>query len=155
MGKSRAADCYKPGNDPTFSYIQTFINPIPVFATSCEFHSPCAARLSAMQNGASYHRETVADIKASAKETTLQVRGASALNLLTSARSQIRFAQDREKESDLKSALSAFTKAASLLQMVMDSSELKAESQAGKKGALFKQFIDFQNVRRRFLFIRV
>ena len=107
-----------------------------------------------MQNGASYHRETVAGIKASAKETAHLVRGASALNLLTSARSQIRLAQDREKESDLKSALSAFTKAAFLLQMVMDSSELKAESQAGKKGALFKQVIDFQNVRRRFLFFR-
>ena len=99
-----------------------------------------------MQNGASYTRDTVAEIKASAQATAHQFRGASANSLLTSARSQIRLAQARENEGDLKGALSALTKSASLVAMVMDTPEFKSETH-GKKGALLKEFMDFQQVR--------
>lgn len=98
-----------------------------------------------MQNGAAYHRETVAEIKANAKETANQVKGASATSLLASARSQIRLAQAKENEGDLKGALTAYTKSASLVQMLMDTAEFKAES--GRKGPLFKEFMTFQQVR--------
>ncbi|KAI0628038.1 cysteine proteinase [Trametes polyzona] len=101
-------------------------------------------KFSAMQNGGPYHRDTVAEIKESAKETAHQARGASASSLLKSARSQIQLAQARENEGDLKGALSALTKAASLVQMLMDTPEFRADSYAGKKGALFKEFMDFQ-----------
>lgn len=74
-----------------------------------------------MQNGGPYHRDTVAEIKESAKETAHQARGASATNLLKSARSQIKLAHAQENEGDLKGALSSLTKAASLVQMLMDS----------------------------------
>lgn len=100
-----------------------------------------------MQNGASYNRDTVAEIKATAKETAHQVRGASATSLLSSARSQIRLAQVKENEGDLKAALSALTKSASLVQMTIESSEFKADAE--HKGALFKAFMDFQQVRGR------
>ena len=98
-----------------------------------------------MQNGASYHRDIIADIKASAKETALQVKGASATSLLAAARSQIRSAHVKENEGDLKGAFSSLTKSASLVQLLMDSPEFKAETL--KKGALFKEFMDFQQVR--------
>ncbi|KAI0642296.1 cysteine proteinase [Trametes meyenii] len=109
-------------------------------------------KFSAMQNGGVYHHSTVAEIKESAKETAYQARGASATSLLKSARTQIQLAQVRENEGDLQGALSALTKAASLVQMVMDSVEFRAESLAGKKGGLFKEFRDFQQTDGRDLF---
>ncbi|KAI0924296.1 hypothetical protein AcW2_005215 [Taiwanofungus camphoratus] len=100
---------------------------------------------TAMQNGSNAsHRDTVAEIKEVAKEQAQKVRGASAISLLKTARGQIMLAQAREGEGDLKGALSALTKAASLAQMFMDSSEFKQESQPGKKGVLVKDFLDFQ-----------
>lgn len=99
-----------------------------------------------MQNGASYHHDTIADIKANAKDVVYGARGASATNLLNAARSQIRVAQVRENEGDYKGAFSCLSKAALLVQLVFDSSELKAESQVGRKGALFKDFMEFQQV---------
>lgn len=100
-----------------------------------------------MQNGASYQRDTIADIKANAKETAQQVRGASPASLLASARNQMRIAAARESEGDLKAALSALTKSASLVHMTMDSPEFRAENQTGRKGGLFKELMDFQQVR--------
>lgn len=98
-----------------------------------------------MQNGGPYHRDTVAEIKERAKENANTVRGASATNLLKAARTQIQHAHVRENEGDLQSAFSSLTKAASLVQMLMDTAEFRADS--GKKGALFKEFMDFQQVR--------
>ncbi|KAI0832093.1 cysteine proteinase [Trametes gibbosa] len=108
-----------------------------------------------MQNGGPYHRDTVAEIKESAKETAHQARGASAPVLLKFARSQIQSAQVRENEGDLKGALSELTKAASLVQMLMDTPEFRADSQAGKKGMLFKDFMAFQQTDGRDLFGKV
>ncbi|KAI9062559.1 cysteine proteinase [Trametes sanguinea] len=95
-----------------------------------------------MQNGGSYHRDTVAEIKESAKSLVLQVRGASAPSLLRSARSQIQTAQVQENEGDLKAALTSLTKAASLVQLFMETPEFRVD--AGKKGMLYKDFMDFQ-----------
>ncbi|KAH9945764.1 cysteine proteinase [Amylocystis lapponica] len=99
--------------------------------------------LITMQNGASssIRDGVISEIKEAAKEQAQKVRGASAISLLKTARHQIALAHTREGEGDLHGALSAFTKAASLAQMFMDSSELKQE---GKKGVLVKEFLDFQ-----------
>ena len=100
-----------------------------------------------MQNGGAYHRDTVAEIKESAKATVSLVRGASGPSLLKNARNQIQLAQVQENQGDLKGALTSLTKAASLVQLLMSTQEFRTESHAGKKGALFKEFLDFQQVR--------
>ncbi|OCH85882.1 cysteine proteinase [Obba rivulosa] len=97
--------------------------------------------IPAMQNGSGVGpRETVAEIKEHAKEQVRRVHGASATSLLRSARDQIQFAGAREREGDLRGALSALTKAASLIQMFMNSPELKQD----RRGPLLKEFADFQ-----------
>ncbi|TBU43823.1 cysteine proteinase [Dichomitus squalens] len=111
-------------------------------------------KVTAMQNGASYNRDTIAEIKAGAKEMTQGVRGASAARLLASARSQMRLAATQEIEGDLKGALSAYTKAASLIQIFMDTPEFKAESQPGRKGMLYKDFLDFQQTDGRDMIVK-
>lgn len=108
--------------------------------------APPATTPAAMQNGAA--RDSVAEIKEAAREQAQKARGASAISLLKTARGQIAMAHAREGEGDLPGALSAFTKAALLAQMCMDSSEFKLEAQpGGKKGVLVKDFLEFQQVR--------
>lgn len=100
-----------------------------------------------MQNGSAIpRRETVAEIKEAAKEQARAVRGASATSLLKLARTQISMAHALEGDGDLKGALSALTKSASLAQMFMDSAEFKQEQLPGKKGALVRDFMEFQQV---------
>ena len=90
---------------------------------------------------------SVAEIKEQAKQQVYRgSRGASALSLIRSAKGQISLAQSREGAGDLKGALGAFTKAASLTQVFMDSAEFKAENVPGKRGLLWKEFSDFQQV---------
>ncbi|KAI0701502.1 hypothetical protein BC835DRAFT_1323013 [Cytidiella melzeri] len=97
-----------------------------------------------MQNGlAPTQHDTVADIKAAAKEQAQKVRGASATSLLRSARDQIQLAKAKEGEGELREALSALTKAASLATMFMDTHEFKQEIK-GKKGVLTVDFKNFQ-----------
>ena len=102
-----------------------------------------------MQNGygSTTHREVVADIKAAAKEQAQRVRGASAASLLRSAREQISAARVNENEGDLRAALSAYTKAACLTTMFMDTTEFKQERHQGKKGILTQDLMKFQQVR--------
>lgn len=96
-----------------------------------------------MQNGlAPTQRDTIADIKAAAKEQVQRARGASATSLLRSARDQIQLAKAKEGEGDLRGALSAWTKAASLATMFMDTHEFKQEMT--KKGVLTVDFMNFQ-----------
>ena len=103
-----------------------------------------------MQNGhSSQVHETVAEIKTAAKEQALKVRGASATSLLRAARDQIQLARALEGTGELREALSALTKAASLTSMFMETSEFKVEMQPGKKGVLTKSFLEFQQVRRK------
>ena len=90
---------------------------------------------------------SVTEIKEQAKQQVQRgSRGASALSLIRSAKGQISLAQSREGAGDLKGALSAFTKAASLTQVFMDSAEFKAENVPGKRGLLCKEYSDFQQV---------
>lgn len=102
-----------------------------------------------MQNG--YGPDTphdvVADIKAAAKEQAQRVRGASATSLLRSAREQIQVARVNENEGDVRAALSAYTKAASLAAMFMETTEFKQERPPGKKGVLSQDLMKFQQVR--------
>ncbi|KAI0769213.1 hypothetical protein BC629DRAFT_1534568 [Irpex lacteus] len=98
-----------------------------------------------MQNGlGTTQRDSIADIKAAAKEQAQKARGASATSLLRTARDQISLGRAKEGEGDLKSALSAFTKAASLAQMFMDTHEFKQEMSSSKKGVLTVDIINFQ-----------
>ena len=99
-----------------------------------------------MQNGfTAPQRETVPEIKAAAKEQAQKARGASATSLIRAARDQIMQARVCEGNDNLRAALSVLTKAVSLVQMFMESSEFKQESQ-GKRGVLIKDLMNFQQV---------
>lgn len=90
---------------------------------------------------------SVAEIKERAIQQAQRAsRGASALSLIRSAKGQMSLAQSCERTEDLKGALSAFTKAASLTQVFMDTAEFKAENVPGKRGVLWKELTDFQQV---------
>ncbi|KAL4251575.1 hypothetical protein ABKN59_006688 [Abortiporus biennis] len=125
----------------------TVLPPSPAFPTAFG-HLP-----TKMQNGLSPNvRETITDIKASAREQARKAsRGASATSLLQTARHQILIAKTYESEGELKAALASFTKAATLAQMVIESSELK---QQGTKGELTKEFLNFSQGEGRDLAIR-
>ena len=90
---------------------------------------------------------SVAEIKEQAKQQAQRgSRGSSALSLIRSAKGQISLAHAREGAGNLKGALSALTKAASLAQVFMDSTEFKAENVPGKRGVLWREFSDLQQV---------
>ena len=71
-----------------------------------------------------------------------------AISLIRSAKDQISLAQSFESAGDFKFALSAFTKALCLTQAFMDTADFKAESVLGKRGVLWKEFTEFQQVSR-------
>ncbi|KDQ61450.1 hypothetical protein JAAARDRAFT_30889 [Jaapia argillacea MUCL 33604] len=101
---------------------------------------------SKMQNGHPRTADTltVAEIKERAKDQALHAsRGASALSLIKGARSQIATGRGCESDGDLKGALSAFVKSAALMQSVMNSAELQAESRPGRQGVLSKEVSEF------------
>jgi ubiquitin carboxyl-terminal hydrolase 8 len=90
---------------------------------------------------------SVAEIKQQAKQQAQRgSRGVSVLSLIRSAKGQISLAQAREGAGDLKGALSAFTKAAVFTQVFMESAEFEAENIPGKRGVLWKEFSEFQQV---------
>ena len=92
---------------------------------------------------------SVAEIKERAIQQAQRAsRGSSAISLIRSAKGQISLAQSCESAGDFKGALSAFTKAASLTQVFMDTADFKAESGLGKRGVLWKEFTEFQQVSR-------
>jgi hypothetical protein len=94
----------------------------------------------------SYDDTTVAEIKSKAKEAVQKVaRGYSAINLINSARQQLREAKQCEDLGDLKGALSQLHKAAALSLLFMDSTEVKSEDR-GKRGVLLKEFSDYEKV---------
>ena len=101
-----------------------------------------------MQNGhASKGSETAADIKAAAKEQAQRARGASATSLLRAAGDQSQTARAQEGAGELREALASLTKAASLVNMFMESVEFKQERQSKKGGVLTKEFMNFHEVR--------
>lgn len=90
----------------------------------------------------------ISDLKETAKETAHKLaKGASAISLIRTARNQTLAARECELVSDWKGALGALIKAGTLAQMCMDSAEFNAESAPGKKGVLYKEFMDFTQVR--------
>ncbi|KAJ7580153.1 ubiquitin carboxyl-terminal hydrolase 4 [Mycena floridula] len=103
------------------------------------------ASITATQNGFARSQDdmSVGEIKSRAREAVKkEARGASALTLIRTARSQVASGKDYETQGDLKGALGAFAKAASLAQMAMNTSEFQAEAK-GKVGVLRKEFSDF------------
>jgi hypothetical protein len=138
------------GFGPSSSLNSSSSGELPDSCCGGQLHQSNLPGRSAMQNGSpkSFDDMTVAQIKDKAKLQAQKVtRSASALSLIGVARTQILQARTSENQGDLKSAYSSYIKAVSLLQTFMDSAEFKAETQPGKRGALFKEHHDFQQVR--------
>lgn len=95
--------------------------------------------------GFSRDDQTVAGIKGKAKNAVHGVRGASAISLLRSARDQALQGFTLEKDGDLKGALQSFLVSAQLMQLVIAHQEFKQERE-GKKGVVWKEFTEFQDV---------
>lgn len=105
--------------------------------------------------------DSIASLKSQAKASALQsAKGASALALLNAARNQYIKAGECEGEGDLRGALTAFTKAAQLANMVFATSEFQSEVRgkgdsargtggANAGGVVKKEFTDFMEVRLR------
>ena len=109
----------------------------------------CSSFNSDLLNGSPrpFEDMSVVEIKERAIQQAQRAsRGSSAISLIRSAKGQISLAQSCESTGDLKGALSAFTKAASLTQVFMDTADFKAENVPGKRGVLWKEFTDFQQV---------
>ena len=132
--------------------------PSPAFAgfgpSNSSEHAPsftgtlCQQFITAeMQNGyAPRGGETAAEIKAAAKEQAQKVRGASATYLLRTAGDQSQTARAQEGSGELREALGSLTKAASLVNMFMESLEFKQERQGKKGGVLTREFMSFLEV---------
>ena len=90
---------------------------------------------------------SVAEIKEQAiQEVQRASRGASVNSFIGSASGYIALARLCELSGDLKGAFSALTKAAAYTQVFMDTADLEAEIVPGKRGMLWKEFIEFQQV---------
>ncbi|CAK5267757.1 unnamed protein product [Mycena citricolor] len=95
------------------------------------------------QNGIARHLDsmTAAQIKTHSIEVVKrETKGAAPLSLLRMAGTQIASATECENKGDLRNALAAFTKCATLVQTVMDSTEFKKE---GVHGVVHKEARDF------------
>lgn len=98
---------------------------------------------------ASHDDMSVAEIKNRAKESVSKdARGFPARTLIKSAHMQLSLAKNHESKSELKSALSAYIKAASLASMTMESSEYSSER--GKSSVVRKELQEFMEVRVTF-----
>ena len=110
--------------------------------------------LASLQNGSRfYDGMSVAEIKAKAKESvSKEARGASAITLIKTARTQILSAKEHEAKGDLRSALGTYIKAATLAKMTMDSPEYVQESRGkGAGGVIRKELNDFLEVHLKIL----
>ncbi|KAI5123494.1 hypothetical protein M0805_008862 [Coniferiporia weirii] len=94
--------------------------------------------------GGSGNELTVAEIKEKVRTGVQSVRGASVHSLLLSARSQAALARGLEDKGDLHGAFRALLTAAQLAQTVMEHHEFRQEKEQAKKGALWKEFGEFQ-----------
>lgn len=94
-------------------------------------------------NSSSHDPSSIPEIKERAQENAKKIaRGASAISLIKTARSQILSARTAELSGDLKVALSAYINAGTLVKMFMDSNEYLNEPKGGK-GVLTKEFNGF------------
>lgn len=119
-----------------------------------------------MQNGLSSPRSptfpnsshdpfSIQEIKEKAQENAKKIaRGASAISLIKTARSQILSARTSELSGDLKAALSAYINAGTFVRMFMDSNEYLSETK-GAKGVLAKEFSGFMQGDGKDLKVRV
>ena len=90
---------------------------------------------------------TVAEVKEKIKEDVRKaVKGASAISLIKSARTQSQQARIHENQGDLNAAFGPLLRAGILAHMFMNSAEFLAENKPGRHGVLCKEFIDFQKV---------
>ena len=105
------------------------------------------AQPSATPSSSGFQRDdlTVAEIKEKAKNAIYNVRGASAISLLRTARDQVVQGLTFEKEGDQRGALLSLLVSAQLTQLVMSHQEFKQERE-GKKGVIWKEFSEFQDV---------
>ena len=89
-----------------------------------------------MQNGYSNNDGTVADIKQRAKEKAFSAtrgRGFSAHTLMRVAKDLASEAQMAEASGDLRKSLELWVQAGSLLCVLLDTADYKAEAQSGKR----------------------
>ncbi|KAL0060484.1 ubiquitin-specific protease doa4 [Marasmius tenuissimus] len=86
--------------------------------------------------GPSKHREdrdTVREIKENAKELVrTSSKGASAVALLNQVKTQFQLGRDCDRSGDLKDALSAYTKAASLVNHILEQSDSRKQKDVQK-----------------------
>ncbi|KAG7445123.1 cysteine proteinase [Guyanagaster necrorhizus] len=87
---------------------------------------------------------TTAEIKSQALESVQrETRGAAPINLIKTARRLYDQGKEYDAVGDLKSALSAYVKAASLIKGATDSAEMRAERGGG---VVHKEFNDFKPI---------
>lgn len=93
------------------------------------------------------HRDdmSVAEIKEKVKHAVQRVRGATPTSLLKFARDYTVSGFEREANGDIPGSLNDLLTAAELCKLVMVSEEFKKEIR-GKKGLVYKDFTDFQQV---------
>lgn len=93
---------------------------------------------------AEYSTAYIADIKNKAKDAVFkEANRASAVSLIHIAQNQVLAAKEKETTGDLRGAFENYIKAATLLKMAMDSTDLKQDkTKAGPR----KEFQDFLNV---------
>lgn len=103
--------------------------------------SPASSSGPARDDGRS-----VKEIKDEVKTMVQRARGASAITLLNVAREKAISGFRLEDETNLPEALRELLTAAKLIQLFLETAEFKAESQ-GRKGVVWKEFTDFQQVR--------
>jgi ubiquitin carboxyl-terminal hydrolase 8 len=131
-------------NSPEFgSFASSHSSKLPICPEKNRQH---IMAISATQTGFTQFNDdmTAAEIKIKAQATVQkEARGASAMSLIRAARAQSLLAKKYEMNGNLKIALDAFTKAASLAKMTMESAEFAAESASGRTGLLRKEFTDF------------
>ena len=116
---------------------------------SAHLYIPAHRSHTALLNGFPrlFEDMSVAEIKERAIQQARRAsRGASAISLIRSAKGQISLARACENAGDLKGAFSALTKAETLTQAFMDTADFKAESVPGKRGVLWKEYTEFQQV---------
>lgn len=102
--------------------------------------------MPATPNGSNAINElSVAEIKERVKSAVSLTQGASALSLLRSAQDQAANAAVLENDKDLKGALRALLTASTLAQAVLNHQEFKSQKE-GKKGQVWKEFVEFQQV---------
>jgi ubiquitin carboxyl-terminal hydrolase 8 len=86
------------------------------------------------------------DIRQRAKDSvTKEAKGIPAISLIRTARTQILTARDCEAKGDLRSALAAYIRAATLTKMAMDSQEYLQENRR-KGGIIQKELHEFLEV---------